>query len=87
MLHILKSARSRSRARRIFGPRAVEQHTHIGGCGPSDPALLHLELVVASALRQTLPDFLLNTALEASIATFIVERQDHDTMEMFNVGP
>jgi hypothetical protein len=50
------------------------------------PGVAPSELVVASALRQTLPDFLLNSSEKASIAKFILERQDHDTMEMFSVA-
>lgn len=50
------------------------------------PGLAPSELVVASALRQALPEFLLNAAEKTSIAKFIVERQDHDTMEMFNIA-
>ena len=49
------------------------------------PGLAPSELVVASALRQTLPYFLLNNAEKASIAKFIGERQNHDTMEMFSI--
>jgi len=43
------------------------------------------EFVVANALRQGLPDFLLNNAQTNNIAKFIVERQDHNTMEMFRL--
>jgi hypothetical protein len=50
------------------------------------PGVAPSELVVASALRQTLPEFLLNSAEKASIAIFILERQDHETMEMFNIA-
>jgi hypothetical protein len=50
------------------------------------PGVAPSELVVASALRQTLPEFLLNSPEKASIAKFILERQDHDTMEMFSVA-
>jgi hypothetical protein len=50
------------------------------------PGVAPSELVVASALRQTLAEFLLNSVEKASIAKFIVERQDHDTMEMFSVA-
>jgi hypothetical protein len=50
------------------------------------PGVAPSELVVASALRQTLPDFLLNNAEEASIAKFIGERQNRDTMEMFRIA-
>jgi hypothetical protein len=50
------------------------------------PCVAPSELVVASALRQTLPEFLLNSVETASIAKFMVERQDSDTMEMFSVA-
>ena len=50
------------------------------------PGVAPSELVVASALRQTLPEFLLNSVETASIAKFIVERQDHERMEMFSVA-
>jgi hypothetical protein len=50
------------------------------------PGVAPSELVVASALRQTLPDFLLNNVETASIAKFIVERQDRDTMEMLSIA-
>jgi nucleoside-diphosphate-sugar epimerase len=50
------------------------------------PGVAPSELVVASALRQSLPNFLLNSVEKASIAKFIVGRQDHDTMEMFSIA-
>lgn len=50
------------------------------------PGVAPSELVVATALRQTLPEFLLNYPEKASIAKFILERQDHETMEMFNIA-
>ena len=50
------------------------------------PGVAPSELVVASALRQTLPEFLLNSVETASIAKFIVERQDNERMEMFSVA-
>jgi hypothetical protein len=50
------------------------------------PGVAPSELVVATALRQSLPEFLLNSRENASIAKFILERQDHDTMEMFSVA-
>ena len=48
-------------------------------CSP-DP-----EFVVAGALRNTLLEFLLNNREQASIAKFIVENHNLDTMEMFRV--
>jgi hypothetical protein len=50
------------------------------------PGVAPSELVVASALRETLPEFLLNNVETASIAKFIVERQDRDRMQMFRVA-
>jgi hypothetical protein len=50
------------------------------------PGVAPSELVVASALRQTLPQFLLNNVETASIAKFIVERQNPETMEMFSLA-
>ena len=44
------------------------------------------ELVVANALRQTLPEFLLNNPQSDFIEKFIFERQDHATMEMFRLA-
>jgi hypothetical protein len=44
------------------------------------------ELVVAAALRQRLPEFLLDCAEDNNLAKFIVERQDHDRMELFRLA-
>jgi hypothetical protein len=44
------------------------------------------ELVVANALRQTLPEFLLNNHQRDFIEKFIVERQDPAKMEMFRLS-
>jgi hypothetical protein len=49
------------------------------------PGVAPSEFVVAGALRNTLPDFLLNSREQASIAKFIGEKQNLDTMEMFGV--
>ena len=40
------------------------------------PGVAPSEFVVAGALRHTLPDFLLNNRAQASIAKFIVEKQN-----------
>ena len=40
---------------------------------------------MANALRQGLPEFLLNTAQNNNLAKFIVERQDPNKMEMFRL--
>jgi len=50
------------------------------------PGIPPSELVVANALRQSLPEFLLNTLKTDSLAKFIVERQDPDTFEMFRLA-
>ena len=50
------------------------------------PGIPPSELVVANALRQILPDFLLNTLESDSLAKFIVERQDPDSFEMFRLA-
>jgi hypothetical protein len=47
------------------------------------PGIPPSELVVATALRNTLPHFLLTTAKQNSLAKFIVERQDQNRMGMF----
>ena len=44
------------------------------------------ELVVATALRHSLPEFLLNTVQTNFLAKFIVERQDQDRFEMFRLA-
>jgi len=50
------------------------------------PGVAPSEFVVAGALRNTLPEFLLNYREQASIAIFIGENQDLDTMDMFRVA-
>src|SRR6202049_2830522 len=50
------------------------------------PGVPPSELVVASALRQGLPEFLLNNAESNFLAKFIVERQDPDELEMFRLA-
>jgi hypothetical protein len=50
------------------------------------PGVAPSELVVATALRQTLPEFLLNCPKKATVAKFILDRQDHESMEMFNIA-
>jgi hypothetical protein len=50
------------------------------------PGIPPSELVVATALRQCLPEFLLNAAKTNSFAKFITQRQDHDTFEMFRLA-
>lgn len=44
------------------------------------------ELVVASALRQSLPEFLLNAAQDNNLTKFILERQDKNKLEMFRLA-
>jgi hypothetical protein len=50
------------------------------------PGIPPSELVVANALRQSLPEFLLNAVQRNFLAKFIVERQDPRTMEMFRLA-
>lgn len=50
------------------------------------PGIPPSELVVANALRQSLPEFLLNAAEGNSLAKFITERQDTDKLEMFRLA-
>jgi hypothetical protein len=49
------------------------------------PGIPPSELVVATALRQCLPQFLLDTAESNSLAKFIVDRQDPHKMELFRL--
>ncbi len=49
------------------------------------PGIPPSEFVVANALRQRLPEFLLTTIQRNSLAKFIVERQDTRKMEMFRL--
>jgi hypothetical protein len=50
------------------------------------PGIPPSELVVANALRQTLPEFLLNNPQPDFIEKFILERQDPATMKMFRLA-
>jgi hypothetical protein len=50
------------------------------------PGIPPSELVVANALRQSLPHFLLDSAQSNILAKFIVDRQDSDKMEMFRMA-
>ena len=50
------------------------------------PGIAPSELVVATALRHSLPEFLLNTAQNNNLAKFIVDRQDPDRMEVFRLA-
>jgi hypothetical protein len=50
------------------------------------PGIPPSELVVANALRQCLPEFLLNCTRSCFFAKFITERQDLDTFEMFRLA-
>lgn len=50
------------------------------------PGVPPSELVVAHALRQRLPEFLLTSARSCSFAKFILDRQDRDTFEMFRMA-
>jgi hypothetical protein len=50
------------------------------------PGIPPSEFVVANALRQSLPEFLLNAVQCNFVAKFIVERQDPGSMEMFRLA-
>ena len=50
------------------------------------PGIPPSELVVANALRQSLPEFLLSCAHTNILAKFIGERQDRSTLEMFHLA-
>ena len=50
------------------------------------PGIPPSEFVVANALRQTLPEFLLTTIQRHPLAKFIVERQDPGKMDMFRLA-
>ena len=50
------------------------------------PGIPPSELVVANALRQTLPEFLLNADQSDCLEKFILDRQDHGKMEMFRLA-
>jgi hypothetical protein len=50
------------------------------------PGIAPSELVVATALRHSLPEFLLNTAQTNILAKFILDRQDPDRLEVFRIG-
>jgi hypothetical protein len=50
------------------------------------PGVAPSELVVATALRHSLPEFLLNTAQTNTLAKFIVDRQDPDRLDVFRIG-
>jgi len=44
------------------------------------------ELVVANAMRQSIPEFLLNSASGDSFAKFVIERRDADQMAAFRLA-
>ena len=50
------------------------------------PGIAPCELVVATALRHTMPAFLVTWGKSNPLAKFIVERQDPDRMEMFRLA-
>jgi DDE superfamily endonuclease len=50
------------------------------------PGIPPSELVVAHALRRSLPEFLLTTAGSDSLAKFVVDRQDPEKMEIFSLA-
>ncbi len=50
------------------------------------PGIPPSELVVANALRQSMPEFLLNSATANIFAKFVIERQDTDKIEAFRLA-
>jgi len=50
------------------------------------PGIAPSEFVVASALRRSLPDFLLDTDSDTNLAKFIAQRQDLDRMAVFRLA-
>ena len=50
------------------------------------PGVPPSELVVANALRNTLPEFLLSSAKTHFLAKFITERQDTERIPMFHLA-
>ena len=50
------------------------------------PGIPPSELVVANALRHSMPEFLLNSAAGNSFAKFVIERQDSDPMQAFRLA-
>jgi DDE superfamily endonuclease len=50
------------------------------------PGIPPSEFVVANALRQTLPDFLLGSSKNGSLAEFIADRQDTRNMRIFRLA-
>jgi DDE superfamily endonuclease len=50
------------------------------------PGIAPSEFVVANALRQTLPDFLLGSSKNGSLAEFISDRQDTRNMRIFRLA-
>jgi hypothetical protein len=50
------------------------------------PGIPPSELVVANALRQSMPEFLLHAAPDNIFAKFVIERQDTDRMQAFRLA-
>jgi hypothetical protein len=50
------------------------------------PGIPPSELVVAIALRQSLPEFLLNTPQSSIFTKFVTQRQDTDKMQAFRLA-
>jgi hypothetical protein len=50
------------------------------------PGIPPSELVVATALRHSMPEFLLNSAAGNSLAKFVIERQDSNQMQAFRLA-
>jgi len=50
------------------------------------PGIPPSELVVATALRQSLPEFLLDTTQSSIYAKFVTKRQDTNKMQAFRLA-
>ena len=50
------------------------------------PGIPPSELVVANALRQSLPEFLLDSSSTDSVTKFILERQDPERMQLLRLA-
>ncbi len=50
------------------------------------PGIPPSELVMANAMRQSMPEFLLNSGQGSIFAKFVIERQDTDKMQAFRLA-
>ena len=77
-----KSADYRSRVKRKMCAYLAFIQAAVVAQGPR-PSIPPSEFVVANALRQSLPDFLLGPAKSDSLTKFIADRQDTQNMRIF----